>query len=239
MVLWRFRKNDFVFEYNKRYIDVCDGAGVDVAKLWYSSKSALSWRQMSSKWNVIVAVKIYNKDIDKGKSYWQPWLENKSLSSEKKTFQSSQRQFLFAAPTRAIAVRFEPFWSDLPCEIEKQATVGLILKGWTIQALRKHQECSCCLYFGKKTPRHIYQWWHDAELKSTKRKKKNTLQLFKCTPCLSYRSMMAHRSRLTFSNAPVVPFSTACRSAGWSSTKIACMQPWKERWEGGNGVWRK
>lgn len=39
---------------------------------------------MSSKWNVIVAVKIYNKDIDKGKSYWQPWLENKSLSSEKK-----------------------------------------------------------------------------------------------------------------------------------------------------------
>lgn len=57
--------------------------------------------------------------------------------------------------------------------------------------------------------------------------------------CQSYLSMMAHRSRLTFSNAPVVPFSTAWRSAGWSSTKIACMQPWKERREGGNGVWRK
>lgn len=55
----------------------------------------------------------------------------------------------------------------------------------------------------------------------------------------SYLSMIAHMSRLTFSKAPIVPFSTACKSAGWSSTKIACMQPWKERWEGGNSVWRK
>lgn len=55
----------------------------------------------------------------------------------------------------------------------------------------------------------------------------------------SHLSMIAHMSRLTFSKAPVVPFSTACKSAGWSSTKIACMQPWKERWEGGNSVWRK
>lgn len=55
----------------------------------------------------------------------------------------------------------------------------------------------------------------------------------------SYLSMIAHRSRLTFSKAPIVPFSTSCKSAGWSSTKIACMQPWKDRWEGGNNVWRK
>ena len=55
----------------------------------------------------------------------------------------------------------------------------------------------------------------------------------------SHLSMIAHMSRLTFSKAPTVPFSTACKSAGWSSTKIACMQPWKERWEGGNSVWRK
>lgn len=45
----------------------------------------------------------------------------------------------------------------------------------------------------------------------------------------SYLSMIAHMSRLTFSKAPVVPFSTASKSAGWSSTKMACMQPWKER----------
>lgn len=55
----------------------------------------------------------------------------------------------------------------------------------------------------------------------------------------SYLSMIAHMSKLTFSKAPMVPFSTACKSAGWSSTKIACMQPWKERWEGGKSVWRK
>lgn len=69
-----------------------------------------------------VAVKIYNKDIDKAKSYWQPWLQNKSLNSEKKLFQSSQCQFLFATPTRAIAVlcKCEPFWSDLPCETKNK-----------------------------------------------------------------------------------------------------------------------
>lgn len=60
-----------------------------------------------------------------------------------------------------------------------------------------------------------------------------------CRNYSSYLSMIAHMSRLTFSNAPIVPFSTSCKSAGWSSTKIACMQPWKERWEGGNSVWRK
>ncbi|KAG7256550.1 hypothetical protein CRUP_027400 [Coryphaenoides rupestris] len=27
-----------------------------------------------------------------------------------------------------------------------------------------------------------------------------------------------------------------CKSAGWSSNRMACMQPWKERWVGGNGV---
>lgn len=55
----------------------------------------------------------------------------------------------------------------------------------------------------------------------------------------SYLSMIAHMSKLTFSKAPIVPLSTACKSASWSSTRIACMQPWKERWEGGNNVWRK
>ena len=55
----------------------------------------------------------------------------------------------------------------------------------------------------------------------------------------SYLSMIAHMSRLTFSKAPTVPFSTACKSAGWSSTRIACMQPWRECREGGNSVWRK
>lgn len=59
------------------------------------------------------------------------------------------------------------------------------------------------------------------------------------TKHITYRSMMAHISRLTFSKAPTVPLSTACKSAGWSSTRIACMQPWKERWDGGNNVWRK
>ena len=54
-----------------------------------------------------------------------------------------------------------------------------------------------------------------------------------------YLSMIAHMSRLTFSKAPTVPFSTACISAGWSSTRIACMHPWNERWEGGNNVCRK
>lgn len=36
------------------------------------------------------------------------------------------------------------------------------------------QECFCCLYFEKKRNPglHIYQWWHDTDLKSTKRKKK-------------------------------------------------------------------
>lgn len=64
---------------------------------------------------------------------------------------------------------------------------------------------------------------------------------FVVCPCLthSYLSMIAHMSRLTFSKAPTVPFSTACRSAGWSSTKTACMQPWNERWVGGNSVCRK
>lgn len=57
--------------------------------------------------------------------------------------------------------------------------------------------------------------------------------------CYSYLSIIAHMSRLIFSKAPTVPFSTACKSAAWSSTKIACMQPWKVRWEGGNSVWRK
>lgn len=75
-----------------------------------------------------LAVKNYNKDTDEGKSYWQACLENKSLSSEKKLFQSSRRQFLFAAPTRAIAVRLEPFRGDLPREVENHATVSLVLK---------------------------------------------------------------------------------------------------------------
>lgn len=67
----------------------------------------------------------------------------------------------------------------------------------------------------------------------------NYLDVHACRNYHSYLSMIAHMSRLTFSKAPIVPFSTACKSAGWSSTKIACMQPWKERWEGGNSVWRK
>lgn len=60
-----------------------------------------------------------------------------------------------------------------------------------------------------------------------------------CRNYRSYLSIIAHMSRLTFSKAPRMPFSTACKSAGWSSTRIVCMQPWKERWEGGNSVWRK
>lgn len=38
------------------------------------------------------------------------------------------------------------------------------------------QEYSCYLYFEKRnTGLHIYQWWHNTDLKSTKRKKKKAL----------------------------------------------------------------
>lgn len=65
------------------------------------------------------------------------------------------------------------------------------------------------------------------------------VEVWTCSSYQFYLSIIAHMSRLTFSKAPTMPFSTACKSAGWSSTRIACMHPWNERWEGGNGVSRK
>lgn len=122
VVWWRFRKHDYVFEYKKRYIDECDGYCV-LLFMWLSfgihQVSTLLKAKCPQNGMYSVAVKTFNKDTDEGKSYWQAWRENKSLSSEKKLFQSSQCQFLFAAPTRAAAVWLEPFWSDLACEVKK------------------------------------------------------------------------------------------------------------------------
>lgn len=62
--------------------------------LWYSSKSDLDWSNGKIELNQAVAVGVYflGKDIDEGKCYWQTWPENKSLSSGKMLFQSTQGQ---------------------------------------------------------------------------------------------------------------------------------------------------
>lgn len=109
---------------------------------------------------------------------------------------------------------------------------------WVIQLwIRIHRLCLCDS--SNLKPIDLWHSWHIALVLWMK-----ILFIHKwlCPASMnyhSYLSMIAHMSRLTFSNAPTVPFSTACISAGWSSTKIACMQPWKDRWEGGKSVWRK
>lgn len=103
-----------------------------------------------------IAVKNYNKDTDEGKSYWQAWMENKSLSSEKKLFQSLRRQFLFAAPTHTshcsligAVLRWSPPWGGKSYKCWFSPSKAELVKVYT-DIMVWLQQSSCCLYFRKK-----------------------------------------------------------------------------------------